>query len=309
MNFFQLQNFQAVARLGNISKAAEELHMTQPNLSSSLTRLEDELGFPLFERRKGKISLNQCGKVFLDSVNKIVDEMSNAINSARAVYEKKQNIIRVASSMSDTLGKVLENMPLDGSASSIQQFQYTNSQCIQAVLDGSVDIAIISLSGPSNIKEINFVQLGCSERVLLVNSKHPLAAQEKISVFDVKNENFICNMGRDDTEFFHMLQAGFGISPNITGECDNEYIELMLAKSGLGMSFIPYSEYYKLKDTETGQATTIIHFEEKLPDVMLGYIYRNDYMLTDFCKLFCSKLEEFFSIPFQIRDTARASYW
>lgn len=51
MEFIQLKYFKEVALTGSVSKAAENLHMTQPALSRSITRLEKELGAPLFDRR------------------------------------------------------------------------------------------------------------------------------------------------------------------------------------------------------------------------------------------------------------------
>ena len=49
MELSQLRYFIAVAKLGNMSKAAETLFVSQPNLSTSISRLEEEVGVPLFE--------------------------------------------------------------------------------------------------------------------------------------------------------------------------------------------------------------------------------------------------------------------
>ena len=57
MDFNQLKNFMAVARTGNISRAAQELYVTQPSLSKSIAKLEEELKVPLFRHRKGRIEL------------------------------------------------------------------------------------------------------------------------------------------------------------------------------------------------------------------------------------------------------------
>ena len=65
MELSQLRYFIAVAKLGNMSKAAETLFVSQPNLSTSISRLEEEVGVPLFERRRGKIALNQNGELLL----------------------------------------------------------------------------------------------------------------------------------------------------------------------------------------------------------------------------------------------------
>lgn len=54
MDFTVLKYFQAVARSGNMTKTARELYITQPNLSKRIAQLEEEIGVPLFDHRKGK---------------------------------------------------------------------------------------------------------------------------------------------------------------------------------------------------------------------------------------------------------------
>lgn len=93
MELSQLRYFAAVARLGNISRAARELYVTQPNLSKSIARLEEELGVPLFEHRKGKIVLNDYGRCFLASVNLSLGELENGVRSIQRMYDATQNIL------------------------------------------------------------------------------------------------------------------------------------------------------------------------------------------------------------------------
>ena len=71
MDFEHLNYFRTVARLGNLSQAAKELYISQPGLSRYLTKLEQEIGVPLFERRKGRIVLNTYGQIFLTNVKGI----------------------------------------------------------------------------------------------------------------------------------------------------------------------------------------------------------------------------------------------
>ena len=87
MDLTQLKYFQAVAKTGNVSKAAEKLFVTQPNLSKSISRLEDELGVPLFEHRRGKILLNEYGRVFLGSVELAFHELNNGRQTILRLYE------------------------------------------------------------------------------------------------------------------------------------------------------------------------------------------------------------------------------
>ena len=60
---YLLEQFAAFARCGTLLKASEELHITQPTLSRSMRKLEEELGVSLFHRENSKLSLNETGKV------------------------------------------------------------------------------------------------------------------------------------------------------------------------------------------------------------------------------------------------------
>ena len=61
MTLLQLQYFQVLARVLHYTRAAEELHISQPSLSYSISELEKELGVKLFEKENRKISLSDYG--------------------------------------------------------------------------------------------------------------------------------------------------------------------------------------------------------------------------------------------------------
>ena len=84
MDLLQLQYFRTIAQYENLTKAAQALFVSQPNLSTSLSRLEDDLGVKLFERRRGKIALTRNGKLFLTYVERELDELDNGISQVRA---------------------------------------------------------------------------------------------------------------------------------------------------------------------------------------------------------------------------------
>ncbi|HZC84188.1 MAG TPA: LysR family transcriptional regulator, partial [Rubrobacter sp.] len=73
MLFRQLECFLAVARLGNLSRAAEEMYLTQPTLTARLKALEEELGDPLFVRTSRGMRLTEAGREFLAYAERIVD--------------------------------------------------------------------------------------------------------------------------------------------------------------------------------------------------------------------------------------------
>lgn len=76
--FRQLQVFEAVARLLSFSRAAEELHLTQPAVSTQVGKLEDHVGLPLFEQFGKKIHLTPAGSELLGIVRSIIAQLEAA---------------------------------------------------------------------------------------------------------------------------------------------------------------------------------------------------------------------------------------
>ena len=70
MDLLQLQYFIAIAEYQHITKAAAHLHVSQPSLSNTLSRIENELGTQLFDRQGRNIVLNDSGKIVLAHAKK-----------------------------------------------------------------------------------------------------------------------------------------------------------------------------------------------------------------------------------------------
>ena len=67
------ESFLTIAEMKSITKAAQKLYMSQPSLSQYLSKLENEIGLRLFERKNNKMELTCAGKKYLDYVNKFVE--------------------------------------------------------------------------------------------------------------------------------------------------------------------------------------------------------------------------------------------
>lgn len=73
MEMFLLEQFVAFAKNGTLTKAAEELHISQPALSRSMKKIEEELGVSLFERHGNRIELNETGKVAAEYAQRVLE--------------------------------------------------------------------------------------------------------------------------------------------------------------------------------------------------------------------------------------------
>lgn len=79
----QLEYLCAFVEYGTLTKAAEELHMSQPALTRSMQKLEDELGVTLFDRQKNRISLTETGKVAADYAQSVLNSAENMVTHVR----------------------------------------------------------------------------------------------------------------------------------------------------------------------------------------------------------------------------------
>ena len=78
MDLLKLKYFHTVALLGNMTRAAEALHISQPSLSIMIRKLEEEIGVPLFDRVGRGIVLNSYGAVLLEHTTRMINELDKA---------------------------------------------------------------------------------------------------------------------------------------------------------------------------------------------------------------------------------------
>lgn len=107
MELLQLKYFQVVARLENVTRAAEELRIAQPSLSKTIARLEKSVGVPLFERKGKRIRLNQFGKTFLKRVNRSFLELEEGQREITELSGLERGSITVGATTSRLLPSLL----------------------------------------------------------------------------------------------------------------------------------------------------------------------------------------------------------
>lgn len=83
MEIYQLRAFVTVARIGQLTRAAEALHVTQPAVTGQIKALEEELGVSLFDRRPGRIALTRAGERLLPEAEKVLEAAGSLMGRAR----------------------------------------------------------------------------------------------------------------------------------------------------------------------------------------------------------------------------------
>lgn len=102
LNLEYLRLFHAVARHKSISRAAEELHLSQPTVTKELKKLEEQAGFPLFLRHSRGVSLTQEGEYLLRRLDGVMQELLKTEAETENLRGLRSGIVRVSFSSAVT---------------------------------------------------------------------------------------------------------------------------------------------------------------------------------------------------------------
>lgn len=290
MDFTQLKYFQVVAKTENISKAAEKLYLSQPNLSRAISRLEKELGVPLFERRSGRIYLNEYGRTFLLSVNAAFSELSSATQLIQRQYKNSNGVLSVACTIDDFLPDVLKDFHPNFPNITIKQFNYSFIQILDHLLDNSLDFAISSF--PINHKNISFNILEQNEFVIFLNEKHPLASKDKISITDLSQERIICNNSRLNLETLRNICLKHGFEPMVAYEVEASDLVCSLLESNAGIAFMPLAHFKKIVNNNPQSKIIIKHINENIAPPIIGIAHHRTKPLCKPAKILINFIED-----------------
>jgi DNA-binding transcriptional LysR family regulator len=95
MEIYQLRTFLTVARLGHLTRAAEQLHISQPAVSKQLKALEEELGVVLFERTPAGMVLTRPGQMLLEHAEKTLASAMELVNLAQRIRGEVTGAVRL----------------------------------------------------------------------------------------------------------------------------------------------------------------------------------------------------------------------
>jgi DNA-binding transcriptional LysR family regulator len=96
INLNQLRVFVAVARLGNFTRAAERLHLSQPSMSLHIRQLEQDLGVRLFDRSTRSVALTRAGDDFLPTAERLLDDVQSAVAAVADLAARRRGRVAVA---------------------------------------------------------------------------------------------------------------------------------------------------------------------------------------------------------------------
>lgn len=144
LNLLELEQLAAFAEYGTLSKAAEKLNISQPTITRTMQRLEEEFGVPLFERSKNHIALNETGEQAVSYAVQLLKDAKEAVDAVRA-FDRSRHTITVSScapaplwrllpALSDAFPDMTLSSSIKNNASVLEDVK--SGHCLLAVLPG-----------------------------------------------------------------------------------------------------------------------------------------------------------------------------
>jgi len=181
MELRHLRYFAAVAAHGSFSRAARNLHLTQPALSRQVRDLEDELGVPLLVRGTNAVTLTEAGEVFYEEARDLLARADQAIQRVRG--EARSETLRVGYGPSLTTGimpRALERFQAAVPRVRIELEDLSPREMAEKTEGGLLDLVIATESAEGMIKSFRWTVLRRMALVLVMAAGHPLAKLKKI---------------------------------------------------------------------------------------------------------------------------------
>lgn len=206
MEVDQLRYFLRVAERGNFTRAAEELNISQPALSRSIQKLEEELGQPVFERKTRSVALTDAGTLLQSRAQQILALIEDT--KAEISDDGRSGQIRIGAIPTIApffLPNLLRQFSTEFPAASIIVQEDTTDHLLKRCTQGEIDLAILALPVPAKYLEIE--ELFQEELLLVLPPDHPLVNKPQIRLNDIKALPFV------------LLDEAHCLSDNIVSFC------------------------------------------------------------------------------------------
>lgn len=238
ITFRQLTVLEAVARNLSFTKAADELHLTQPAVSMQIKQIEESIGLPLFEQIGKKVYLTEAGHEMYNycrSIQQQLEEAESVIENLKGVKQGKLTIA-VASTANYFAPRILAAFNKEHDSVKIN-LDVTNREGLLKHLENN-DTDVVIMGRPPAEMELEAESFMENPLVLIAAPDHHLVKQSKVSILELQKETFILREQGSGTrsaieQFF--LEQGAEVATTINMSSNEAIKQAVQAGLGLGI--------------------------------------------------------------------------
>ncbi len=233
----------AVAETGSVTRAGNQLHLTQSALSHQLRDAEEQLGTRLFERQRGTMTLTAAGERLLKSARAVLEELEQVEkdihDGAACGNGVDRGVIRLSTECYTVYHWLPPRLRLFQRKFPAVDFELVveaTDHPFEALLNGKLDLAIVC--DPVRNRKIRYTPLFEDEMVAIVSPEHRMAGKIFAEPQDFAEETVFLFPPRTDSTLLNQILAPAGVSPRRIQEVMLTEAIIEMVRGGLGVSAV-----------------------------------------------------------------------
>lgn len=295
MELMQLRYFVTVAQLQHLTRAAEQLRISQPALSKAISRLEEELGTELFDRSANRISLNSSGRLYLQYVSQALSMLDSGETALQCQSGVMSGSVSIMTSCSGILQPAIRTFLTENREIHYQQYRYTSGLIAEQLEGGTADFAVTTT--PISSTKFSWTTLVEDELFAVIPRENPLWHQDSITMEQLRDQPLI--ISNNLLSIHDVVEEGFsryGLRPKIAYELNNPPLTQQLLEENRGIAFVPGLEVEPLPE-DRAQPHRRIPVEGHPFPYSLGILKLRGRFQRPVAELLEQFLEDWFSDP------------
>ena len=241
MNLHHLRYFLSVAKTGSFSKAAQDMHVTQPTVSSGIAELEKSLGVRLFNRGTRRAELTLEGRTLVSyamQVQDLVSEAEDRLQRRDILPGEGFQFGAIDAAVTYLLPDILKTYMRDHPEVALSVQVAPSRYLVDDLLMNRSEFAMISL--PFEHPRIETISIYNDAMPLVVGAAHPFARRKSVALSEVVQEPLM--LFHADSVSRKIVDERFaeaGVLPSVVMEMRSPEAMRKLVEVGVGISFLP----------------------------------------------------------------------
>lgn len=283
--------FLTTARLGNLTKAAQELHITQPSVSYAIKQLEASLDVKLFDRLSKGVALTPEGATLLDYVEKSFTLLEAAESKLHAIKNLASGELRIGASgpmIKHLLLPSLDRFHADHPSVRIRLSQGSTSDIARRLKNGQLDIGLVHL--PLSDPELAVRPLCEIQDCFVVGRNYQARSEQPLSVLELTRIPLLLfTPGSSTRQFVDTWLSAQGVSAEVDIELSSLDMLIELAVRGYGAAFLTRA----FVQQELAEGTLFeLPLLAPIPPRVIGIVTRQDASLSITAERFLQLLQQ-----------------
>src|SRR5699024_1837328 len=276
MEIKQLKFLDAIVRHRNITRAANELYISQPSMSMSVKKFEEELGFKLFERNKNGLQLTEQGQEFYNKSHHIIQGLNQLEKDRKIIKDKGVETLKVGviESFRKYVPKLVSSFLQQNPAKNISVIERNSNEVLEELLNYNIHFGITT--NTISHKEVESLKLFNQSVSIIFHKNHAFNTLDNIDIKNFEGETLIQSM--PGYQLYELITDKIVRNEiTLTNELSVETLEtaIELVSYNLGVALIPSSYTQNLND----ESIRVVHLNEG-NNININLIYKRDRYLS-----------------------------